>query len=175
MASIDQFKTRFRGGARPNQFRVLLTSPTGIDINLDTENTSFLVKASSLPGQTLGELPIPFRGRNLYIAGDREFETWTTTVLNDPDFTVRNALERWMNGINDLSTNTGLSSPSDYQTDATVEQLGRDGSVLKTYRFEGIYPQALDAIEVSWDTTNTVEEFICTWRYQQFTASGVNF
>ena len=176
MARIDDFKANLiGGGARPNQFRVTITPPPGIAIGIDVRRSSFLAKASNLPGQTLGEIPVPFRGRNIYIAGDREFETWSTTFINDTDFMVRNAFERWMNGINDLALNTGVINVADYQTDATVEQLDRDDTVLKTYLFRGIWPQSLGQIDLSYDTPNQLEEFTCTWRYQHFEASGVNF
>ena len=177
MATLDEFKAQLiGGGARPNQFRVTITPPSGIVIGLDVRRTSFLIKATSLPTQNIGEIPVPFRGRTLYMAGDRaEAEVWETTVINDTDFMVRNALERWMNGINDLENNTGVINSADYQTDATVEQLDRDDTVLKTYIFRGLWPQTLGAIELSHDSANTLEEFECTWRYQHFVASGVNF
>ena len=163
------------GGARANQFRVTITPPPGIAIGLDVRRSSFLAKASNLPGQTLGEIAIPFRGRNIYIAGDREFETWTTTFINDTDFMIRNAMERWMNGINDTVENTGVSSPADYTADLFVEQLDRDDTILKSYIFRNAYPLTTAQIDVAADTTNTIEEFEVTWRYQHFEASGVNF
>ena len=137
MAAIDDFKANLLGGgARANQFRVTITPPAGIAIGLDVRRASFLVTASNLPAQTLGEIVVPFRGRQIYIAGDRSFEdTWSTTFLNDTDFMVRNAMELWMNGINDLADGTGTSTLADYQTDLQVEQLDRDDTILKTYIF----------------------------------------
>ena len=176
MAKIDDFKANLiGGGARPNQFRVTITPPPGIAIGLDVRRSSFLAKASNLPGQTLGEIPIPFRGRNIYIAGDREFDTWSTIFINDTDFMVRNAIERWMNGINDMVENTGVSSPAEYQADLFVEQLDRDDTILKTYIMRNAYPLSTPQIEVTADSTNTIEEFEVTWRYQHFESSGVNF
>tara|TARA_B100000902_G_scaffold118906_1_gene119363 strand:- start:2295 stop:2825 length:531 start_codon:yes stop_codon:yes gene_type:complete len=176
MARIDDFKANLiGGGARANQFRVTITPPPGIAIGLDVRRSSFLAKASNLPGQTLGEIAIPFRGRNIYIAGDREFETWTTTFINDTDFMIRNAMERWMNGINDTVENTGVSSPAEYTADLFVEQLDRDDTILKSYIFRNAYPLTTAQIDVAADTTNTIEEFEVTWRYQHFEASGVNF
>ena len=126
--------------------------------------------------QTLGEITVPFRGRNIYIAGDRTFDdTWTTTVLNDTDFMVRNAMERWSNGINDLADNTGVVAPADYQTDLTVEQLDRDDTVLKSYIFRSAWPTTIAAIELTSDTADAIEEFEVTWRFQHFEASAVNF
>ena len=158
MAQIDDFKANLiGGGARANQFRVTITPPPGIAIGLDVRRSSFLAKASNLPGQTLGEIAIPFRGRNIYIAGDREFETWSTTFIND------------------TAENTGVSSPAEYQADLFVDQLDRDDTVLKSYIFRNAYPLTAAQIDVAADTTNTIEEFEVTWRYQHFEASGVNF
>ena len=177
MANIDDFKANLiGGGARANQYRVTITPPPGIAIGLDVRRSSFLVTASSLPEQTLGEIPIPFRGRQIYIAGDRTFDDpWTTTFMNDTDFMIRNAMERWSNGINDLADNTGVVAPADYQTDLTVEQLDRDDTVLKSYIFRSAWPTTIAAIELTSDTADAIEEFEVTWRFQHFEASAVNF
>jgi hypothetical protein len=177
MASIDDFKANLiGGGARANQFRVTITPPPGIPIGLDVRRTSFLCTATSMPAMTLGEVPVPFRGRNIYIAGERpEFEQWTTTFYNDTDFMIRNAMERWNNGINDLQTNLGVTSPADYQSDLFVEQMDRDDTVLKSYVFKSAYPLTIAAIELAAATVNELETFDVTWRYQHFEASGVNF
>ena len=176
MASLDEFKANLiGGGARANQFRVTFNTPGAIATGLDVRKASFLIKAAALPGQTIGEIAIPFRGRNLYIAGDREFEVWETTVINDTDFNIRNAMERWLNAINDTATNTGLSNVADYTADLTVEQLDRDDTVLKSYILRNCMPQGTGAIELSYETTNAIEEFSVTWRYSHFEASSVNF
>jgi len=176
MASIDDFKANLvGGGARANQYRVTITTPPGIAIGLDVANASILAKATNLPGQTLGEVAVPFRGRNIYVTGDREFETWTTTFFNDTDFQIRNAIERWMNGMNDLAENTGVSNVADYTADLTVEQLDRDDTVLKTYIFRNAMPTALSQIDLAYDTNNAIEEFEVTWRFTHFETSAVNF
>ena len=176
MATIDEFKAQLTGGgARANQYRVTFNTPGAIATGLDVRRTSFLIKTAALPGRTLGEITGPFRGRTLYVAGDTEFETWETTVINDTDFMVRNAMERWQNGINDLVTNTGLSNTADYQADLTVEQLDRDDTVLKSYILRGCFPQVVAPIELGFETTNAIEEFGVTWRYHHFEASAVNF
>ena len=176
MANINDFKARLAGGgARANQFRVTFNTPGAIATGLDVRKTSFLIKTAQLPGQELGEITVPFRGRNLYIAGDREFETWETTVINDTDFNIRNAMERWLNAINDTVTNTGLSNVADYTADLTVEQLDRDDTVLKSYILRNCMPQGTGAIELSYETANAIEEFTVTWRYPHFEASSVNF
>jgi len=177
MASINDFKANLiGGGARANQFRVTITPPPGIAIGLDVRRTSFMCNATNLPAQELTPIEVPFRGRKIYIAGDREFaETWTTTFINDTDFMIRNALERWSNGINDLALNTGVIDPADYQVDLTVEQLDRDDTVLKTYIFRSAWPVSISAIELTSEAADALEQFDCTWRYQHFEASGVNF
>ena len=177
MAAIDDFKANLiGGGARANQYRVTVTPPPGIAIGLDVRRTSFLVTASNLPAQTLAEIAIPFRGRSIYIAGDRSFEeTWTTTFINDTDFMIRNAMERWSNGINDLAAGTGVISPADYQTDLIVEHLDRDDTVLKSYIFRSAWPTSVSAIELTNEAAGAMETFDVTWRYQHFEASGVNF
>ena len=177
MAAIDDFKANLLGGgARANQFRVTITPPAGIAIGLDVRRASFLVRASNLPAQTLGEIVVPFRGRQIYIAGDRTFDaTWSTTFVNDTDFMVRNAMELWMNGINDLADGTGTSTLADYQTDLQVEQLDRDDTILKTYIFRSAWPTTVAQIDLTSDQADAIEEFEVTWRYQHFEASGVNF
>ena len=177
MANIDDFKANLiGGGARANQFRVTITTPAGIAIGLDVRRTSFLVKASNMPASTLGEIPVPFRGRTIYVSGDRAApEEWTTTFYNDTDFMIRNAMERWNNGINDFANNTGVTSPSDYQTDLTVEQLDRDDTVLKTYILRNCFPLSIAEIGLTSAEATEIETFDVVWKYQHFEASGVNF
>ena len=177
MAAIDDFKANLiGGGARANQYRVTINSPRGIDIGLDSTRTSYLVTATNLPAMTLTPIAVPFRGRSIYIAGDRDFGTeWTTTFFNDTDFMVRNAMERWSNGINDLAAGTGVIAPSMYQTDLTVEHLDRDDTVLKSYIFRSAWPTGVTEIALSNEAATAMETFDVTWRYQHFEASGVNF
>ena len=169
MPNINDFKSKLRGGgARANQFRVVMPFPGFASLGGETENMSFLCSSSSLPGMTVTETPIPFRGRTLYVAGDRTFETWTNTILNDTDFKIRNAYERWLNGINNMSDNEGLVNPADYQVDAFIDQLDRNGNVLKSYTFRGMFPTSIDDIALAHDTNNAVESFTAVHRYQYF-------
>ena len=177
MANIDDFKANLiGGGARANQFRVTISPPPGIAIGLDVRRTSFLVQSAQLPAMTLGEVEVAFRGRKIYVAGDRSFDgTWNATVINDTDFMIRNAMERWNNGINDLANNTGITTPADYQSDLVVEQLDRDDTILKSYVFRSAYPLSVGSIELNVATDNELETFEIQFRYQHFEASGVNF
>ena len=149
---VDDFKSKLRGGgARPNLFKATINFPAYAGGN--AEISSFLTRASSLPGSTIPEMIVPFRGRQLKIAGDRTFEPWATTIMNDTDFILRNAIERWMNGMNAHATNTGLVNPVDYQADLKVDQLDKDGSILKTYKFEFLRQSSL--IQKTDRQTNT--------------------
>ena len=175
MAAIDDFKANLiGGGARANQYRVTITPPPGIAIGLDVRRASFLVTASILPASTLGEVAVPFRGRNIYVAGDRPApEPWSTTFFNDTDFMVRNAMERWHNGINNFADNTGVTNAADFQTDLFVEQLDRDDTILKTYIFRNAFPTSVGQIDLTNEETTTIETFEVSWRYQHFEPSGV--
>ena len=177
MANIDDFKANLiGGGARANQFRVTVTPPSGIAIGLDVRRASFLVTASILPASTLGEIAVPFRGRHISVSGDRPApDAWSTTFYNDTDFMIRNAMERWSNGINDFANNTGVTAPSDYQTDLFVEQLDRDDTILKTYIFRSAYPLTIGDIALSSAEAGEIETFEVSWRYQHFEPSGVSF
>jgi len=163
LRKISDFKSKLTGGgARPNLFEVVLAFPTlvsPVNENEVLQKSRFLVKAAALPASTIAPVEIPFRGRILKVAGDRTFETWTITVINDTDFMIRSAMEKWMNTINKLEDASGITNPVDYQSDALVHQLDRDGSTLRSYKFKSIFPTNISTIDLSYETTDTVEEF----------------
>ncbi len=162
---VDDFKSKLRGGgARPNLFKATLNFPAyaGGDVEL----ASFLCKTAALPVSEMALVTVPFRGRQLKIAGDRTFANWTVTVINDTDFSVRDAMERWMNGINAHAANTGLSNPVDYEADLSVDQLDRNGDVLKTYNFRGCFPTNVSEIALSYETNDAIEEFTVEFAIQ---------
>ena len=167
MANISDFVSKLKGGgARANQFKVTMPFPGFAAVGGETESMAFLCRATTLPSSEVAEITIPFRGRNLYVAGDRTFQTWDTTILNDTDFLIRNAIERWSNGINNHSDNEGLTNPTDYQVDAFVDHLDRNGNTIKSYTFRGMFPTTLAQIDLNYDQAAGIEEFACTWRYQ---------
>ena len=169
MPNINEFKSRLRGGgARANQFKVTLPFPGYAAVGGETSDLAFLCSATALPGQTVGQVAIPFRGRVLNIAGDRTFEPWTITVLNDTDFKLYRAFERWMNGINNMTDNEGIANPADYQVDGFVDQLDRNGATIKSYTLRGVFPTEIAAIELDYGTNDAIEEFGVTFAYQYF-------
>jgi len=155
---VDDFKAKLRGGgARANLFKATLNFPqyAGGDVEL----TSFMCRAAQLPESTTNIINIPFRGRELKIAGDRTFADWNVTIMNDTDFSVRDAMERWLNGINAHSANTGLVNPVDYQADLIVEQLDRDETVVKRYDFRGTFPISIGQIQLDYAQVGEIEIF----------------
>ena len=178
LRTISNFKSKLTGGgARANLFEVVLTFPdTAQPDSAVLDKARFLVKGANLPASNVAQIEVPFRGRVLKIAGDRTFDSWTVTVINDTDFAIRSAFERWSNTINRLSDNTGLTNPADYQSDAYVYQLDRDGSTLRSYRFYDTFPTQVGPIELSYDAQG-IQEFTVELQVQYWEAikgSGPN-
>ena len=171
LRTISNFKSKLTGGgARANLFEVVLTFPDTSKPDSDVlDKARFMVKGANMPASNVAQIEVPFRGRVLKIAGDRTFDSWTVTVINDTDFAIRSAFERWMNTINRLSDNTGLVNPADYQADAYVYQLDRDGSTLRSYRFFDTFPTQVGPIELSYDASG-IQEFTVELQVQYWEA-----
>jgi len=172
LRTITGFKSKLAGGGtRPNLFEVEIAFPNETAIDNDTkEKTRFLIKAAALPASNITPIDVNFRGRILKIAGDRTFDTWTVTVLNDVDFSIRSAFEKWMNIINKMSDATGEQNPAVYQPDAYVHQLDRDGSTLRTYKFHDVFPTNISQIDLSYETVDSIEEFTVEFQVQWWEA-----
>ena len=179
--TLSNFKSQLiGGGARPNLFEVELTTLPDAVVGWEAEKFRYLCKAASLPASNIANIDVPFRGRIFKVAGDRTFDVWTVTVINDEDFILRNAFESWMDQISKLSNNLGATEPASYMTDATVYQLGRgstkssrdssgeSNAVLKEYKFIDIFPTAISAIDLSYDTGDAIEEFTVDFQVQTF-------
>jgi hypothetical protein len=179
LRKISEFKSQLAGGgARSNLFSVDLEFPTGITISDSTgvkTKGEFLVKSAALPASLITPVEVPFRGRILKLAGERTFDTWTITVVNDTDFKIRTAFEQWMNGISKLSDGTGAIDPAIYQVDGMkVNQLDRSGRILRSYKFYGIFPTNVSQIDLSMDTTDSIQEFTVELQvlYWELTSEG---
>ena len=184
--NISQFKSKLiGGGARPNLFEVELTTlPPNVVAGWDAEVFTFMCKAAALPAQNIANIDIPFRGRIFKVAGDRTIDTWTITVINDEDFRFRNAFESWTQQIADLDTNLGTTNPADYMVNAKVFQLGRgsekssataggsENVVLKEYEFIDIFPTNVSAIDLSYDSSDTIEDFTVEFQVQSLRLTG---
>ena len=169
LRKITDFKSKLTGGGtRSNLFEVELAFPAAIGVdNAVLDKSRFLVKAAAIPASTIALVEVAFRGRTLKVAGDRSFESWTITVINDTDFAIRSAFEQWMNYINRLSDNTGTTDPALYQSDAFVHQLNRDGSILRSYHMYDLFPTSISSIPLDYDTDSiqnfTVELQVLWW------------
>ena len=172
LRKITDFKSKLTGGgARANLFEVVLSFPDSAPTDSNVlDKSRFLIKTAALPASTIGPVNVPFRGRILKIAGDRTFESWTVTVINDTDFSIRSALENWINSINRVSDATGATDPAAYQADAFVYQLDRDGSTLRAYHMYDIFPTNIASIALSNETTDAIEEFTCEFQVQWWEA-----
>ena len=178
--TISQFKSQLiGGGARPNLFEVELTTlPAGIAWPAD--NFRYMCKAVQLPASVIANIDIPFRGRIFKVAGDRTIEPWSITIINDEDFRIRKAMEEWVDLIAKLENNLGATDPSAYMVNAKVFQLGRGAtqssqtnagdrnSVLREYEFIDIFPTSVSSIDLSYDSSETIEEFTVDFAVQSF-------
>ena len=160
LRKITDFKSKLvGGGARSNLFEVVLSFPDIAPASSEVlEKSRFLVKAANLPASNISDITVPFRGRVLHVAGDRTFDSWTITVINDTDFAIRSAFEKWMNAINRVSDATGSTDPASYQADAFVYQLHRSGETVRPYHFYDIFPTNVAPINLSYDTEG-IQEF----------------
>lgn len=171
--SINDIRAQLAlGGARPALFMVSFTNPITAIADL---KTPFLARASQLPAWHLSNIPVGYFGRKMNVAGTRTFDPWTITVYNDEDFLIRNAMETWSNAINSLEGNlntTGSSAPANYKSQGTVTQFGKDGSTLRVYQFNGIFPTEVTAIDLDWNNGDQMEEFQMTLMYDDFVIQG---
>jgi hypothetical protein len=176
--SVNEFRSQLVGdGARPNLFEVSLPFPAFSTPGNAQAKTTFMCKTAQLPGATLGVVPVQYFGRELKFVGNRTFADWTITVINDEDFIIRNAFERWMAGINSHGLNVrnpAALAPGSYTVDGEVTQFGKKGDALKKYKFIGLFPSDLTPIDVDWGSNDTIEEFSVTLTYQWWESVSSN-
>ena len=175
--NIAEFRSAMTGdGARPNLFSVALTFPTVASAPLASEKLTFMAHATSLPPSIVGVATQFYFGRQVKFAGDRQFPDWSLTIINDEDFIVRNAFEKWSDKLNSHTQNVrnekALSSTM-YCADATVTQYGKTGNEIKKYKFVGMFPNTVDPIQVDWGSNDRIEEFNVTFSYQYWESDSV--
>ena len=171
--SIEEFKAVLQGGGvRPTMFQVEMTFPDAvvIDPTQSTQEGTYLIKTAQLPAANVGSIIVPFRGRQLKVSGDRTFDDWAVTVTNDVSFNLRKGFEKWSELIQNMNYALGANVLDDYFATAIVRQLDRDGNQLRAYKFEGIWPTTVDALDLSFDSTDTVEEYGVTFAVQYWAA-----
>ena len=167
--NINEFKSQLTGGgARPTLFQVQILNPVNPEADF---KVPFLVKAAGIPASTVGSYTVPYFGREVKYAGDRVFEDWNITVINDEDFSIRNSMEAWSNAINTHDSNQ-RALPRDYKSNAIITQFGKDGKALRSYVFEGLFPISISQIDVGWETVNAIEEFTVSFQYDLWRVEG---
>ena len=179
--SVTEFKSNLKqGGARPSLFKVDFLYPSGI--TTPPTKSEFLVKATTIPASTIGSYDVFYHGKTIHVAGDRSFDTWDTTIINDEDFGIRNSLESWMAAISNHTLNTrdknlfqsndmSEGSSAKYKSSLKVTQYSKAGDDLRTYIFKGAWPSALSTINLDW-SSQEIEEFTCTWMYDSWFVSA---
>ena len=191
--TLSNFKSRLAtGGARPNLFEATITFPQSMTAfwdNTTQEDFQFFCKATSMPASSIGVVDVPFRGRILKVAGDRTFEPWTVTVINEENFAVRDSFEKWANAMNNLVTGAGEQNPNNYMGSGEIRQLSRKAGgagfagaegdtvstqeVTKTYSVKDIWPSEISSIDLSYDSSDAIEEFTVTFQVEYLTSSNV--
>ena len=174
--NVERFKSALvNGGARPNQFAVQISFPAYVgQASRVAGESPYLINLAELPGQTINPAIVLYRGREVKFSGDRLYAPWTTTILNDTSFTLRNGIEEWMGGMEDLQTKVGRLTPSAYQRNIEVFQLDRNGNTLKQYTLLDAFPVELSPVGLDFGANDTISTFTCTWQYQSFRISGAS-
>lgn len=166
--NIAQFKNRglTRGGARPSLFHVELTTPPTVGTTTALQKFAFTCRASSIPESVVEAIPVPYFGRQIKLAGDRQFADWSVTVLNDEDYLVRDMFEDWSNQMNTHAGNKLLLPNQEYKSrDALVTHYGKNGERLKKYKFIGIFPISIGQMGLDWEATNQIQTFDVQFAY----------
>ncbi len=177
--NLNDFRAKLvGGGARSSLFEVIITPPAFV--GLDIEQFSFMCKAGSLPGSVIGRPELAYFGRRIKLGGDRVVEDWTVTAYNDEPFDIRNAFERWQSAIashttspNALRSNGASSNPNSYVGQAVVNQKGKTGETIKSYKMINCWPTVISGIELDWGANDQIEEFTITLAYDLFDSDSV--
>ena len=165
--SIHDFSSRFRGGVRANLFNCRISTPNRGQL----ADFEFHCKGTSMPASTVGNIDVPYRGRQLKVPGDRTFADWTVTVFNDKGMYIRGVFEEWMAKLQDHWENKQDMGMSPYGK-ASVTQLRRDGGSERTYNITSLYPTEVAAIDVAWDSNDAVEEYSVTFAVNHWVAGA---
>jgi len=175
-SNVSSFLSKVSQGVRPNMFEVSIQFPDTAQAD-DTEIVTYMCKSAALPSSNVGVIEVPFRGRTVKIAGDRTFDNWSATFINDKDFKTRSYFEKWLEQINSHQANTaGIIDPTQYGRTVTVKQLEKDdstgGEVVRSYKLWYAFPTSASAIDLAYDSNDQIEEFSIEFQYSYWTVAG---
>ena len=175
-SNVSSFLSKVSQGVRPNMFEVSIQFPDTARAE-DTEIVTYMCKSAALPSSNVGVIEVPFRGRTVKIAGDRTFDNWSATFINDKDFKTRSYFEKWLEQINSHQANTaGIIDPTQYGRTVTVKQLEKDdstgGEVVRSYKLWYAFPTSASAIDLAYDSNDQIEEFSIEFQYSYWTVAG---
>lgn len=174
MANINDFRGALRGNvATPNRYEVIINFPAVAGSAELSRQASFLATATQIPGSTLGVTEVPFRGRTLKLPGDRTFEEWTCTFINDVVYTLHDAFELWHNAMNGYNSNLGAPNFNDILGECTIYQLDNNDNRTKQYDLLLAWPSNIGPIELAADSNDTYQSFECTFQYSDMNSAGV--
>lgn len=171
-SNVSNFLTQVKQGVRPNMFQVDITFPGSVEA--DQTLVSYMCKSAALPASNIGVIEVPFRGRTVKIAGDRTFDNWSATFINDKEMKSRAYFEQWLNQINTHKANTGeIQDPTAYGRSVVIRQLEKDnspaGSELRSYKLWYAFPISTSAIDLAYDSNDQIEEFSVEFQYSYWT------
>jgi len=174
MSNIGEFLSALSGGgARPNRFAIFVNFPAFAGTSDEVRKTEFLANSTQIPGSMLGTIAQPYRGRQIKLAGDRTFDSWECTFVNDTDFAIRAAMERWSNAINSYNDNTGLATPSEYMSTVQIYQLDSQDNRVKEYILRYAFPTVVAPLDLSQDSNDVLELFGTTFEFSDISISDV--
>ena len=174
-SNVSNFLTQVKQGVRPNMFQVDITFPGTVEA--DQTLVSYMCKSAALPASNIGVIEVPFRGRTVKIAGDRTFDNWSATFINDKEMKSRSYFEQWLNQINTHKANTGeIQDPTAYGRSVVIRQLEKDASAggdeLRSYKLWYAFPISTSAIDLAYDSNDQIEEFSVEFQYSYWTVGG---
>lgn len=169
--SVNDFRANLQfDGSRPNLFEIYLTFPNQVlGAGAAAQKLTLTAKAAQIPGSTIGTVPLYYFGREVKIPGNRMFQDWMIQVINDEDFTTRNAFENWLNSINSHVGNVrdpSMVSSLGYAVKASALQYGKAGVPIAQYDFTGMFPVDLAPIDLDWGANDSISEWGVTLAYQ---------
>jgi hypothetical protein len=205
--NINSFQNALpKGGARPSLFKVDIPLPDGLALpsfgakadaivatatgsagigvdvkpaNMSSERMSLTTQAATIPAGTIDPIEVNYFGRIFKLPGGRTFEDWTTTVLNDEDYSVRSVIEGWMDKINGNVTNKESGNGSvggsggNWTVPARVIQYNSQGNATRAYVMQNCWPTMVTEITLDWAEATAIETFDITWAYSHWESESV--